>query len=74
MPGTACDLSYLHASADSAEALLAFLHVCAHMHASIAQVLMVDMEESAIVVKGSIPGKPGGLVEITPHKTVGVNC
>ncbi|KAK9827647.1 hypothetical protein WJX81_003535 [Elliptochloris bilobata] len=32
------------------------------------QVLMVDTEESAIVVKGSIPGKPGGLVEITPHK------
>ena len=50
------------------------LHAFAHVHARGAQVLMVDMEESAIVVKGSIPGKPGGLVEITPHKTVGVNC
>jgi large subunit ribosomal protein L3 len=38
------------------------------------QVLMIDMEESALIVKGSVPGKPGGLVEITPHKTVGVNC
>ena len=55
-------------------ALLVSLHAFAHVQARVAQVLMVDMEESAIVVKGSIPGKPGGLVEITPHKTVGVNC
>jgi large subunit ribosomal protein L3 len=32
------------------------------------------MERRAIVLKGSIPGKPGGVVEITPCKIVGTNC
>jgi len=49
--------------------------MCKHFtRARPTQVLMIDMEESALIVKGSVPGKPGGLVEITPHKTVGVNC
>lgn len=34
-------------------------------------VLLVDTERQAIVVKGSIPGKRGNLIEITPAKTVG---
>lgn len=38
-----------------------------------AEVLLVDAEKRAIVVKGSVPGKPGNVVEITPSKIVGVN-
>ena len=38
------------------------------------QVLMVDTERGALVVKGSVPGKPGCVVEITPGKIVGKNC
>ena len=38
-----------------------------------AQVLLVDAEKRAIVVKGSLPGKPGNVLEITPAKVVGVN-
>lgn len=38
-----------------------------------AEVLLVDAENSAIVVKGSVPGKPGNVVEIAPAKVVGVN-
>lgn len=34
-------------------------------------ILLVDTERQAIVVKGSIPGKRGNLIEITPAKTVG---
>ena len=37
------------------------------------EVLLVDLEKRAIVVKGSVPGKPGNVVEITPSKIVGVN-
>jgi len=37
------------------------------------EVLLVDVEKRAIVVKGSVPGKPGNVVEITPSKIVGVN-
>lgn len=37
------------------------------------QVLMVDVEKGAIVVKGSLPGKPGNLLEIAPAKFVGKN-
>ena len=36
--------------------------------------MMVDAEMGAIVVKGSVPGKPGNILEITPSKIVGVNC
>lgn len=36
-------------------------------------VLKVDTERGAVVIKGSLPGKPGSLVEITPAKIVGVN-
>eukprot|EP00884_Botryococcus_braunii_P020659 jgi/Botrbrau1/7277/Bobra.0318s0015.1 len=38
------------------------------------EVLMIDEENKALVVKGSIPGKPGNVVEITPAKYVGKNC
>lgn len=38
-----------------------------------AEVLMVDVEKGAIVVKGSVPGKPGNVLEIAPAKRVGVN-
>lgn len=34
----------------------------------------VDMERKAIVLKGSVPGKPGGVLEITPYKLVGDTC
>ncbi len=37
------------------------------------QILLVEPEKRAIVVKGSVPGKPGNVVEITPAKIVGVN-
>ena len=33
----------------------------------------VDTERHALVVKGSVPGKVGNVVEITPAKLVGVN-
>jgi large subunit ribosomal protein L3 len=36
-----------------------------------AVILMVDAEKRAIVVKGSLPGKPGNVLEITPSKIVG---
>ena len=39
-----------------------------------AQVLKVDTERGAIVVKGSVPGKAGNILEIAPAKVVGVNC
>lgn len=38
------------------------------------EVLSVDADLNAIIVKGSIPGKPGGVVEVTPAKVVGKNC
>ena len=38
------------------------------------QVLHVDPELKAIIVKGAIPGKAGNIVEITPAKIVGKNC
>lgn len=42
--------------------------------ACMGQVMMVDAERGAIVVKGSVPGKPGNILEITPAKQVGKNC
>ena len=38
------------------------------------QILRVDEELNLIVVIGSVPGKPGNLVEIAPAKIVGKNC
>jgi large subunit ribosomal protein L3 len=38
------------------------------------EVLLVDAEVNAIVVKGAIPGKAGNVVEITHSKIVGTNC
>ena len=35
--------------------------------------IKVDAERGAIVVHGSVPGKPGNVLEITPAKIVGVN-
>lgn len=37
-------------------------------------VLKVDAERRALVLKGSVPGKAGGVLEIAPAKIVGVNC
>jgi large subunit ribosomal protein L3 len=37
------------------------------------KVIKVDQERGAIVVHGSVPGKPGNVLEITPAKIVGVN-
>jgi hypothetical protein len=34
-------------------------------------VIKVDEERGAIVVHGSVPGKPGNVLEITPAKIVG---
>eukprot|EP00887_Chlorella_sp_A99_P002501 scaffold6.g2501.t1 len=34
------------------------------------EVLKVDKEKGAIVVKGTVPGKPGNLVEVAPSKRV----
>ncbi|KAI7836269.1 hypothetical protein COHA_009859 [Chlorella ohadii] len=37
------------------------------------EILAVDAEKGALVVKGSLPGKPGNLLEIAPAKQVGKN-
>eukprot|EP00951_Prasinocladus_malaysianus_P021106 scaffold173998_cov50-Prasinocladus_malaysianus.AAC.1 len=37
------------------------------------KVLKVFPELNAIAIKGSVPGKPGGTLTITPAKIVGVN-
>lgn len=53
----------------------AFLAMAVHKHiVELLQVLMIDPELNAIVVKGAIPGKAGNLVEVTPAKVVGKNC
>ncbi|KAI8463354.1 MAG: plastid/chloroplast ribosomal protein L3 [Monoraphidium minutum] len=38
------------------------------------QVLKVDTERGALVVRGSVPGKRGNILEIAPAKIVGKNC
>ncbi|KAK9827040.1 hypothetical protein WJX74_004450 [Apatococcus lobatus] len=38
------------------------------------KILRVDEELNLIVVIGSVPGKPGNLLEIAPAKIVGKNC
>ncbi len=38
------------------------------------QILKIDKERMAVVVKGSVPGKPGSIVEIMVAKIVGKNC
>ncbi len=40
---------------------------------SVDQVIKVDQELNAIVVHGSVPGKPGNVLELTPAKMVGKN-
>ena len=37
------------------------------------EILAVDAEKGALVVKGSLPGKSGNLLEIAPAKQVGKN-
>lgn len=37
------------------------------------QILKIDKERGAIVVKGAVPGKPGGVLELTQAKVIGVN-
>jgi large subunit ribosomal protein L3 len=39
----------------------------------VVQVLKVDAERGAIVIKGCIPGKSGNVLEITKAKIVGKN-
>lgn len=34
-------------------------------------IVQVDSERNLILIKGAVPGKPGGLLNITPHKKVG---
>lgn len=34
-------------------------------------IVQVDSERNLILIKGAVPGKPGGLLNITPHKRVG---
>lgn len=36
-------------------------------------VVKVDAENNCVLVKGSVPGKPGNLLRITPAKMVGKN-
>ncbi len=38
------------------------------------QILKIDNERKAIIVKGSVPGKPGTVLEIMTAKIVGTNC
>eukprot|EP00210_Caulerpa_lentillifera_P005543 g5302.t1 len=38
------------------------------------EIMDIDLELGIIAVKGSVPGKPGNVLEITPAKIVGVNC
>jgi large subunit ribosomal protein L3 len=33
----------------------------------------VDSARRALIVKGSVPGKMGGVVEVVPAKLVGIN-
>ncbi len=35
------------------------------------QIVQVDAERNLLLIKGSVPGKPGALLSITPAKTVG---
>ncbi|KAK2076345.1 hypothetical protein QBZ16_000870 [Prototheca wickerhamii] len=37
------------------------------------EVIKVDLELGAILIKGGVPGKPGNILEICPAKIVGVN-
>jgi large subunit ribosomal protein L3 len=37
-------------------------------------ILKVDTEHNLLVVKGSVPGKPGALLNIRPAKRVGFNA
>ena len=38
------------------------------------KVVKVDLDKRALVIKGSVPGKPGNVVTVTPAKVVGTNC
>jgi large subunit ribosomal protein L3 len=38
------------------------------------QILKIDEARSAVVIKGSVPGKPGSVVELRIAKIVGENC
>jgi large subunit ribosomal protein L3 len=35
------------------------------------EVIRVDAERNLILVKGAVPGKPGGLLRVMPEKKVG---
>lgn len=38
------------------------------------EILKIDIARKAIVLKGTVPGKPGTLLELSTAKLVGVNC
>ena len=37
------------------------------------EILKIDVDHNLLVVKGSVPGKPGSLLNIRPAKKVGVS-
>lgn len=37
------------------------------------QILKIDKEKNALVVKGAVPGKPGNVIEVTHAKRIGIN-
>ena len=37
------------------------------------EILKIDTDHNLLVVKGSVPGKPGSLLNIRPAKRVGVS-
>lgn len=51
-----------------------YVPCCTGLLLLLPQVLKVDTERNAIVVKGSVPGKAGNILEIAPAKIVGTNC
>jgi ribosomal protein L3 len=38
------------------------------------QILKIDSARNAIVIRGSVPGKAGSIVELRVAKIVGKNC
>merc|ERR1740138_838078 len=38
------------------------------------KILKIDKKLNAMVIMGSVPGKPGGILSITPAKIVGKTC
>ena len=50
---------------------------CRFLHcppALLPQILKIDVERKAIVLKGTLPGKTGAVLEVSVAKIVGKNC